>query len=205
MCRTFHEKGHPFAARYPAPLPVAYSGGVSMLMPRGKRALDRMLDESYVRDLDSLSLGELRKRREETDREEAWLSYLRRMLHGRIDILESNDTIESDEGLNLDALVQSLSGQMGPGEHHVAPDVVESPGAGRRAVERLIARTALDDLGALTAEQFEQRMTDLHEMEREVSEVRTKLHEVQNALVSELAERYRRGDAAPDGLLKGRP
>ena len=87
------------------------------MKPKGKRALDRILDDSYVADLAAVPMADLRARREEVEREEAWLSYIRRMLHGRIDILDNSGVIGSDGELDLDALVASLSGQMGAGSH----------------------------------------------------------------------------------------
>ncbi len=172
------------------------------MKPQGKRALDRILDESYVADLATLPITDLRARREEVEREEAWLSYIRRMLHGRIDILDNSGVIGSDGELDLDALVASLSGQMGVGSHQVGMDIVDSPGGGRRAVERLIARTGLDDPADLTDLQVAQRLEQLRDMEREVSQARAAVHRVQDALTGELARRYRAGEAKPEGVLK---
>lgn len=170
------------------------------MKPQGKRALDRILDASYVSNLGELSMDELRGRREEVEHEESWLSYVRRMLHGRIDILENRDMIAPDGGLDLDALVASLASQVGGGAGHQAHlDVIESPGGGRRAVERLIARSGLDDptdeeLAAL-------RLGQLRDMEREVSEARSGVHEVQDLITAEIARRYRDGEIDPDGAL----
>lgn len=161
------------------------------MQPGGKRAVDRILDASYVADLAEVPVAELRRRREEADREEAWLSYVRRMLHGRIDILEGEGVITADGELDLNALIQSLSGQMGPGQYHAAIDVIESPGGGRRAVERLIDRAGLDDPAALTDEQRAQRLEQLRSMEHDVSEVRSRIHEVQDRLAEELANRLK--------------
>lgn len=172
------------------------------MQPGGKRALDRILDESYLDDLAEVPVAEVRRRREEADREEAWLSYVRRMLHGRLDILQGQGVITEEGELDLQALIQSLSGQMGPGQHHAAIDVLESPGGGRRAVERLIARSGLDDPAQLTEEQREQRLSELREMERDVSGARTRVHEVQDRLAQELARRYKAGDADAEGALK---
>jgi len=175
---------------------------MSLMKPKGKRALDRILDDSYVADLAAVPMADLRARREEVEREEAWLSYIRRMLHGRIDILDNSGVIGSDGELDLDALVASLSGQMGAGSHLATLDVVDSPGGGRRAVERLIARTGLDDPAELTDQQVAQRLEQLRDMEREVSQARASVHRVQDALTGELARRYRDGEAKPEGVLK---
>lgn len=187
-----------------------YSVGVAISQPRGKRALDRILDESFVADLSTIPLQELRERRLLADHEEAWLSYTRRMLHGRIDILEAKAQMrkqgleDADPELDIDALVQSLAGQMGQGNRHVGADVVDSPGGGRRAVERLIARSGLDEYSSMTDEQLFERLDSLRDMEQEVSEARNQLHDVQELLTAELAQRYRRGEARPEIAL-GQP
>lgn len=172
------------------------------MQPGGKRAVDRILEASYVADLADLEVAELRRRREEADREEAWLSYVRRMLHGRIDILEGEGVITADGELDLQALIQSLSGQMGPGQYHANVEVIESPGGGRRAVERLIARAGLDDPAGLTEEQRRDRIAQLRDMEKDVSEARARVHEVQSLLAEELADRYKTGGVDAEGALR---
>lgn len=172
------------------------------MQPGGKRALDRILDESYVSDLAEVDVPELRRRREEAEHEEAWLSYVRRMLHGRIDILQGQGVVTDGGELDLDALISSLSGQMGPGQYHAAKEVLDSPGGGRRAVERLIARSGLDDPATLTDEQRAQRLAELQAMEQDVSAVRGRVHAVQDRLAEELAARYKAGDADAEGALR---
>lgn len=186
---------HPFAAH-------TYSGDVSLMKPRGRRALDRILDASYISDLDQVSMDELRNRREEAEHEESWLSYTRRMLHGRIDILQNRDTITADGALDIDALVQSLAAQVGGSgpTHTLGPEVVESPGEGRRAVERLIARSGLDD--PTDDDLAAQRLSQLRQMEAEVSEARAGVHEVQEAITAEIARRYRDGEVDLDTVLE---
>lgn len=174
---------------------------MSLIKPSGKRALDRILDDSYLRDLPALPMEELRHRREEVEHEGAWLSYIRRMLHGRIDILQGQGVINADGELDLDALIASLSGQMGPGSHQAPAEVIDSPGGGRRAVERLIARTGLDDPASLTQEQIADRLEQLRQMENDVSDARSRVHKVQDALTAEIARRYREGEAHPEGVL----
>lgn len=184
----------------------AYSWDVTLAKSRGKRALDRILEGDFVDGLEVMPLAELRSRRLQVDREEAWLSYLRRMLHGRIDILEANvnmrrDGHSADEELDLGALVASLATQMGPGTRASGPDVVDSPGGGRRAVERLIARSGLDEYATMTDGELDNRLDELRDMEREVSDVRHRVHDVHSVLTEELARRYRVGEAKPESAL----
>lgn len=186
----------------------SYSKDVSLVKAQGKRALDRILADGFLADLTTIPLATLRERRLLVDHEEAWLSYLRRMLHGRIDILEATVAMRRDgrdesRGLDIAALVSSLATQMGPGKHPIGLDVVESPGAGRRAVERLIARAGLDEYSTMSDAQLDGRLDELRDVERDVSEVRHRVHEVHGQLTQELARRYRSGEAQPDSALKG--
>jgi len=59
------------------------------VVPGGQRRIDRVLDPSFTDRVDQLGLAELRARREEAEAEEADVSYLRRLLQGRLDILRA--------------------------------------------------------------------------------------------------------------------
>ncbi|MGN6246566.1 MAG: RsiG family protein [Motilibacteraceae bacterium] len=58
-------------------------------MPGGRRRIDRVLGEGFLDDLGELPLEELRARRRDAEQEEADLSYVRRMLQGRADLLRA--------------------------------------------------------------------------------------------------------------------
>ena len=60
----------------------------------------------------------------------------------------------------------------------------------------------MDDPAELTDQQVAQRLEQLRDMEREVSQARASVHRVQDALTGELARRYRDGEAKPEGVLK---
>src|SRR6266542_4007899 len=89
-------------------------------IPGGKRRIDRVLDPRFVADVDRLELDELRRRRGEAEAEEEGISYLRRMLQGRIDILRAE-------------LLRRTNGA--EGEHDVAGLVAGDPQ--RRRLEQL--------------------------------------------------------------------
>ena len=59
------------------------------VVPGGQRRIDRVLDPGFTDGVDRLGLPELRARREEAEAEEADVSYLRRLLQGRLDILRA--------------------------------------------------------------------------------------------------------------------
>ena len=56
-------------------------------VPGGHRRIDRVLDPGFAEEVERLGLPELRARREEAEAEEVDVSYLRRLLQGRLDIL----------------------------------------------------------------------------------------------------------------------
>src|SRR3712207_2206823 len=58
-------------------------------MPGGRRRIDRVLGEGFLDGLRELPLQEVRARRREAEEEEADLSYVRRLLQGRSDILRA--------------------------------------------------------------------------------------------------------------------
>ena len=60
------------------------------VVPGGQRRIDRVLDPGFTEEVERLGLPELRARREEAEAEEADVSYLRRLLQGRLDILRGS-------------------------------------------------------------------------------------------------------------------
>jgi hypothetical protein len=55
----------------------------------GRRRVDRVLGKGFLDDLEALSLQELRERRHDAEQEDADLSYIRRLLQGRLDIIRA--------------------------------------------------------------------------------------------------------------------
>ena len=55
------------------------------VVPGGQRRIDRVLDPRFTDGVERLDLAELRSRREEAEAEEADVSYLRRLLQGRLE------------------------------------------------------------------------------------------------------------------------
>src|SRR6266511_4767593 len=66
--------------------------------PGGQRRIDRVLDPGFIAESGSLELSELRARRDEAEAEEADISYLRRLLQGRLDILRAELVRRSQGG-----------------------------------------------------------------------------------------------------------
>jgi hypothetical protein len=162
-----------------------------------RRTLDQALGEEFVADLGSLDLEELRRRREFAEQEENLLSYERRLLQGRRDLLAFE--VERRAGREGRSLIEALPDILG-GERHsgrparqgVLPDP-EMPDERRRKLDRILADDVIARLGDVDDEELQKSVADLEAAEREVSEQRHRLHAVIDALHEELAARYRSG------------
>jgi hypothetical protein len=183
-------------------------------MTGGKRRIDRVLDPAFVTGLEAVSLEELRVRREDADQEETDLSYLRRLLQGRLDIvlaMQAGTDAPPAEPESDAALVARLThilaegGNRGPavgmGRHQVTePSRV---GETRRADEGLAADVDLDDPSQLSPENLEEALERLRDSEHRVSEARKQVQGVIDIIGAEIARRYRDGDADISSLLAG--
>ena len=87
-------------------------------MHEGNRRIDKVLDPEFVDGLGQISLDELRERRKEAEQEETDLSYMRRLLQGRLDILRAELARRAGDGSDLmDALPQILADEPSGGPH----------------------------------------------------------------------------------------
>ena len=175
-----------------------------------------MLDPAFLAAVDARSLEELRAMRDEAAQEETDLSYLRRLLHARIDIVRFEQSRRTgDHGVGagaaagesqlVDALPRiladnALSAAAGRGRHQsVQPSRADSH---RRHVEALLADTGLSDVAALTADDLAAAVTAYGAEEEAVSSHRTRVQRVMDACNEEIARRYREGSASVDELLR---
>jgi hypothetical protein len=166
--------------------------------PSGHRRIDRVLSEGYLDGLVGLPLSEVRELRDQAEQEEADLSYLRRMLQGRVDIINAElarrrgDT--GGSGSIIDQLPRILADERSParglGRHTVIePSRVDEH---RRLVEPLAGRTA---------EQLEETLERFGDQERQISEQRHAVQIVMDAAAHEITRRYRDGEADVSALL----
>lgn len=177
---------------------------------RGNRRIDRVLDENYLAGLRSLPLAELRALREEAEQEEVDVSYLRRVLQGRIDIVHAElRRRESGQGGSLvedlpNILADAPRGPArGLGRHTtVQPSRAD---AHRRYVEALVADVDLSDVTARSDDELRRVSELLEREERDVSEKRRAVQRVVDECSAEVARRYRDGEADVSQLLEERP
>ncbi|MFC0602729.1 ABC transporter substrate-binding protein [Streptomyces palmae] len=153
---------------------------------------------------DGLSLAELRELRRASQQEEADLSYVRRLLQGRIDILRAElHRRAAPDAPIVDRLAQILAD--GPSRHrssarHVTLGTPHSAEY-RRLAETMLAEVELSDLRARTEDELHGAMGRLNRYEQQVSERRHRLQLTADECSAEIARRYREGEAQVDDLL----
>ncbi len=151
-----------------------------------------------------LCLNDLRDRRREAQRDEADLSYVRRLVQGRIDILRAELARRRDpESPVVDRLSEILTDT--PSLHrssarHVTLTTPRGDECRKLAAEAL-AEVELSDLGARTDEELHTAMGRLVRSEQQVSRRRHQLQRTADDCGAEIARRYRDGEAHVDDLL----
>lgn len=152
----------------------------------------------------ALRLPELRAVRRDATRDEADLSYLRRLLQGRIDILRAELARRAaPETPVVDRLSEILADT--PSLHrssarHVTLSTPRNEEFRLLAAEAL-AEVELSDLAARTDEELRAAMGRLVRHEQQVSQRRHLLQRTADDCSAEIARRYREGEAQVDDLL----
>ncbi|MEA2684935.1 MAG: hypothetical protein QOE93_130 [Actinomycetota bacterium] len=173
--------------------------------------VERVLGPEPVAQLSMISVDEIRAQRDECRRVEDKVSYLRRLVQGRLDIVAADlrrraaGTSPSDLASMVDQLPGILSDRVrgpggGPGRlpsSFLPPDdddllaeldAVASPGT-------------LDSLSSLSDDQVAELAAAFTELEHRVSERRRALFSRIDALAAELARRYKSGEASVGSVL----
>lgn len=166
-------------------------------MPDTRRRLDRVLEPDFTDGLADRSITELRDRRELVDQVETELSFYRRLLHGRMDLLDFELRRRRGEESRtlIEALPEILAGDDHPGGGQgrairggFAPDLPFE--TGRRAIDRVLEDGFLANLAAIDDAELETIRATLADAEREISETRHRVHDVHAALQAEITGRY---------------
>ncbi|MEY7973654.1 aerial mycelium formation protein [Saccharomonospora xinjiangensis] len=174
--------------------------------PGGRRRIDRVLAADYVRDLDRLPMSALRERRDEAAQEETDLSYLRRLLHARIDIVKAEQQRRASGGQTsvVDQLTAILADNaLGPATGSGRHQTLEPSRAGeyRRSAEALVGDADLSDVTSLSDGKLAEALDSYREQERSVSKRRREVQIVVDSFNAEIARRYALGTASVDELL----
>lgn len=169
-------------------------------------------------ELGVLLLPELRGLRRDAQRDEADLSYVRRLLQGRIDILraevgrrtgsregrdDGHGPLVAGEGSVVARLSEILTD--GPARHrssarHVTVGTPYSEEYRLLAAE-MLSEVELSDLEARTDLELSTAMGRLVRYEQQVSRRRQQLQRTADDCSAEIARRYREGEAQVDDLL----
>jgi hypothetical protein len=174
--------------------------------PAGGAAVDELLQPGFLETATQASMGEVRRLRRQAEQEEVNLSYTRRLLQGRLDIVkrELQRRAEHDGRSLVDLLPEILSEKgRGPahglGRHQTvqpsAPEEYES------WVNSLAPGVDLSAIADLTDAKLEKAARALAAAETGLSERRRGVQQVMDALAGELGRRYRDGEADVAALL----
>ncbi len=155
--------------------------------------LDTLTSPQYLADLGSRTIADIRAMRAECQQLENDLSFVRRMAHGRLDIVGGEVSRRRRGAAPTDATdlvdqLPTLLGEHEPGRSSSLPrppqTLEPSP-----AADRLVAE--LDEL-----------IDRLQAFETRVSAQRRALHETIDVVQREIVERYRSGEASVDTILE---
>ena len=172
--------------------------------------LDRILAEDYLDELEVCSTAELRARRAECQSVETQLSYLRRMVQGRHDIVAGElarrdlGDAPSDVSDLVDRLPEILADRIhapGPGRLPAVMEPGELSGALADRLAQITSRVPIESPGDAGHEALAAAATELAELEADVSRRRRQLFDRIDALQGELTRRYRDGTAKVDEVL----
>jgi hypothetical protein len=181
----------------------------------GRRRIDHVLADGFLDGLTELPVEELRARRAEAEQEETDLSYARRLLHGRLDLLraeqarrgsgEAPGTQQSNEDL-VASLARTLADPPGPSHGLGRHGLVEPSRVGehRRAAEAAVADPATSDPSRLDEAALAAAVDRFDALQRQVGEQRTAVQRAADALSEELGRRYREGLLSVDEVLDPR-
>ncbi|MGC5564026.1 aerial mycelium formation protein [Streptomyces sp. FR-108] len=200
--------------------PPSSQSSVPAVRPPTQRRVSPMPETAPpAPELGVLLLTELRGLRRDAQRDEADLSYVRRLLQGRIDILRAEvgrrteaPRQDRDDGHGMPALgeasvVARLSEILtdGPARHrssarHVTVGTPYSEEYRLLAAE-MLSEVELSDLEARTDLELSAAMGRLVRYEQQVSRRRQQLQRTADDCSAEIARRYREGEAQVDDLL----
>lgn len=166
-----------------------------------QRRIDSVLDAGYLDGVSSRSDDELRDMRRECREVETEYSYLRRLAQGRIAILDAERDRRA-RGAPLSELIDQLPKILADNEPpRPDPSRTRLPAllaprklsGYQRGMERLVEDDTLANLPNLSDLELDESVEQLRALEREVSDIRRKLHGVIDTLADELAARSTTG------------
>ncbi|MCL1593348.1 MAG: hypothetical protein M3132_03220 [Actinomycetia bacterium] len=177
-------------------------------MTQHRRRIDQVMDTDFTSALDSIALDDLRARREMLDDLDTELSYYRRILHGRLDLLDFE--LRRRSGAETRSILEALpeiladtpSGKTtNPLDKALSLDLPELAGTGRREIDQALDDNFLAKLPMLDTDDLTRIRDSLTTTEAAVSDQRRAVYDAHDLITAELTRRYRDGSASPDELL----
>lgn len=179
--------------------------------------IEQLTNPDFVKDLATLPLEEVRNRRTRCQDAEETLSLHRRLVQGRLDIVQAELYRRAGGGSESDvaSLVESLPDILAErGDRHLGPGRLTSLendsqelGAEFEAfsasLDAVVDGVRLSNLGKEDEADLRTIADDLDTIERGVSKKRHQLHGHIDRLQEEVVRRYKSGDASVDSLLGG--
>ena len=174
--------------------------------PAGGAAVDALLEPGFLDEAQSKPMAEVRQLRRRAEQEEVNLSYTRRVLQGRLDIVrrELQRRAENDGRSLVDLLPEILSEKGRGPAHGLGRHQTVQPSAPEDSESWVNSLTPGADLSAiadLSDAKLEKAARALAEAERGLSERRRGVQQVMDGLAGELGRRYRDGEADVAALL----
>jgi len=171
--------------------------------------VDRVLADDYLGDLPVKPIEDIRALRDECRAVEDKVSYLRRLVQGRADIVAADLRRRADGGspIDLETLIAQLpdilSDKGSPGGPGRLPTGVGPPEDDSLTIEldRVAGPDVVGHLADLSDEEVAELARRIGELERHVSGSRRGLFGRIDALNGELARRYGTGEADVAALL----
>jgi hypothetical protein len=164
--------------------------------PSERRRLDQVREPEFVADLDSIDIDELRRRRDMADEVETELSYYRRLLHGRMDLIAFEQRRRRGEESRslIEALPEILVGRERTGNssgRHLSTELPPLPVRGRRHLDRVLGNDLMVRLPELTEQDLADAAGELASLESELSSTRIEVQRILDRLQAEVVSRYK--------------
>lgn len=171
-----------------------------------RRRIDQITDPEFVSDLGSLTIDVLRDRRRLCDDVANELSYYRRMLHGRMDLLlfELRRRRGEETRTLIEALPEILSESASdyvPSGRPTKVTLPDLPDHHRRRIDEVLDADFLTRIALVEESELLEIQLALVETEADVSNQRQSVLDAFDLVQAELTNRYKDGLANFDELL----
>ncbi len=175
--------------------------------------LDAVSDPSFLDDLQSRAMEDLRVVRSRLQALENSCSYVRRLIQGRVDIVGGELQRRRDGGAEGNAgeligrlpdILSEARGATSPGSvrppHSLEPDA-EVSATLESMLEDIVPVDQLSNVVSMEADALSASLLELNALEDRVSNERRTLHRLIDSVQAEVTRRYTTGEATVDGLL----